>query len=276
MNKIEEFRTIDFESPVPFYIQIRDTIRIAIEQDQFKPGECIPGENDLCEYFGVSRTVVRQALDELVHEGLIVRKKGKGTFVCEPKILERFGQEITSFYQAMSSMQYQIKTKVLRNEIGSADKETAKHLSINIGDPIIFIKRVRYLKDEPILVVSSYYPFDKCQELLKVDLSKKSLYEFFETSMGYTLKGGKRSIEAALADSEQAHLLDIQVGAPLLLINSVVYLDVGTPIEFYRSHYRGDRYKFDVELIRMKEGVPSNQMIDEEKKLPSSEGILKN
>ena len=276
MEKIKIFRKINLNSPIPFYIQVKDTIRSAIEKNLLKPGDLIPGESDLCAHFKVSRTVIRQALDDLTHEGLIVRKKGKGTFVCEPKILERFGQEITGFYQEMTSRSYQIKTEVLQQEIVPADEEIAKYLNKNIGDPLILLKRLRYLQGEPILIVSSFLPCAKCEDLLNVDFSSMSLYEVLENRMGYKLSFGQRTIEATIADSEQARLLKIERGDPLLYINSVVYLDDATPIEFYQSHYRGDRYKFEVQLIKLKEGQRPNQFsIDNQKSLPSSEGKLK-
>lgn len=275
MHQIRNFKLIDKESPIPFYVQIRDTIRSSIKQGQLKPGELIPGESDLCEYFDVSRTVIRQALDNLHHEGLIVRKKGKGTFIREPKIFERFGQEITGFHQEMTSMNYQIKTDVLVEDVVSADEDLAQYLSINIGDPLVYIKRLRYLEDEPILIVSSYYPYDKFGNLLDEDLASISLYELIEKQMGYELRSGRRSIEAAIADREQAKLLRINEGDPILLTNSIIYLEDGTPIEYYRSYHRGDRYRFEVELIKIKEGDRSDQFTLDKRTLPSSEGIIK-
>ena len=276
MNQNKEFKKIDFNSPIPFYIQVKDTIRSVIEQNLLKPGELIPGESDLCEYFEVSRAVIRQALNDLYHEGLIVRKKGKGTFVCEPKILERFGQEITGFYHEMTSRDLQIKTEVLQQEIVPADEELAEYLSINIGDPLVRLKRLRFLEDEPILIVSSFLPFEKCENLLEEDFSKISLYDFLEKGLGFSLSFGQRTIEATLADSDQAKLLNIKKGDPLIFLNSIIYLEDGTPIEFYQSYYRGDRYKFAVELIKIREGNRPNQfLIKKNKSLPSSEGIIK-
>jgi len=276
MNQIKEFKKIDFNSPIPFYIQVKDTIRSVIEQNLLKPGDLIPGESDLCEYFEVSRAVIRQALNDLFHEGLVVRKKGKGTFVCEPKFLERFGQEITGFYHEMTSRDLQIKTEVLQQEIVPADEELAKYLSINIGDPLVLLKRLRFLEDEPILIVSSFLPSEKCENLIKEDFSKVSLYDLLENRLGFNLSFGQRTIEATLADSEQAKLLKIKQGDPLIFLNSIIYLEDGTPIEFYRSYYRGDRYKFEVELIKIKEGDRPNQfLIEKNKSLPSSEGIIK-
>jgi len=277
MQKIEDFEKIDFESPIAFYIQIKDTIRSMINNNLLQPGDLIPGESKLCDYFAVSRTVVRQALDDLYHEGLVVRKKGKGTFVSESKILGNFGQELTGFYHEMTSKGYQIKTEILQKEIVPADEELAKYLSIKIGDPLVMLKRLRYLKNDPILIVSSFLPFDKCGNLMGEDLSKTSLYDFLENSLGFSLSYGKRSIEAVLANSEQAKLLGIKKGDPLLFLNSITYLEEGTPIEFYRSYYRGDRYKFEVKLIKIKEGNRSTQiLIAKNQTLPSSEGVIKN
>ncbi len=274
--KIGIFDKIDFNSPIAFYIQIKETIRAAIEKKQLKPGDLIPGESELCAYFSVSRTAVRQALDDLHHEGLVVRKKGKGTFVSEPKIMERFGQKLSGFYHDMTSRGYQIKTEVLQKEILPADEELANYLSINIGKSLVMIKRLRYLKDEPIVLVSSFLPFDQCGQLMDVDLSKVSLYDFLENELGFSFNFGRRSIEAVLANSEQAKLLRINKGDPLLFLNSITYLVDGTPIEFYRSYYRGDRFRFEVELIKVKGNDQSTQfLIPKDHSLPSSEGMIK-
>lgn len=277
MELIEKLKKIDKSNPIPYHIQIKDAIRSIIEQGLFKPGDLIPGESDLCEYFDVSRPVIRQALNGLYHEGLVIRKKGKGTFIREPKILERFGQEITGFYQEMTSRSYQIKTEVLEQEIISANnEEISAYLSINIDEPIVLLKRLRYLRDEPILIVTSFLPANKCNGLIEEDFSELSLYEFLERRMGCKLSYGKRSIEAVLADFEQAKLLKIRKGDPLLFISSIIYLEDGTPIEYYQSYYRADRYKFEVELIKLREYSKFNQfLIGQKKSLPSSAGVLK-
>ena len=276
MINIEHFKKIDFKIHSPYYVQVRDTIRSAIQQNHLQPGDLIPGESDLCDYFDVSRAVIRQALDDLTHEGLINRQKGKGTFVSEPKILERFGQEISGFYNEMTARSYQIKTEVLQQQIFPADEEIAKYLKVNTGDPLVLLKRLRYLEDEPILIVSSFLPYEKCEALLEEDFTHQSLYGFLESELGCRLSYGRRTIEATLANSEKSKLLKINKGEPLLAINSIVYLEDGTPIEYYRSHYRADRYIFEVELIKIKEGQPLNHFtMENDRSLPSSEGRLK-
>ena len=94
--------TIDHHSPVPYYAQVKEALTDCMERNRWKPGDQLPGEPELCSMFDVSRTVIRQALGEMEHEGLIVRTKGKGTFVAQPKIMENLAQKLTGFYQDMA------------------------------------------------------------------------------------------------------------------------------------------------------------------------------
>ena len=96
-------KKIDFNSLIPFYIQLMDTLRAKITQGEWQPGDQLPGEHTLCDTYGVSRTVVRQALRELELEGLIYRRKGKGSFVSKPKISGALAQKLTGFYQDMEA-----------------------------------------------------------------------------------------------------------------------------------------------------------------------------
>jgi len=271
------FDKVDNKSPIALYIQIRETIRSAIEKKIFQPGELIPGESELCDYFSVSRTVVRQAFDDLFHEGMIIRKKGKGTFVSEPKILERFGQKLTGFHFDMSLKGYQVKTEILQKEIIPATKEIADLLSVQVNEPLILIKRRRFINDEPVLLVTSYLPQKKAGDLMLVDLETTSLYDYLENQFGLTLSHGQRTIEAISASTEQARLLCIKKRDPLLMLNSISFLSDGTPIEYYRSFHRADRFKFEVDLITVEEDLMKQKItLPSYRSLPPSEGILKN
>ena len=126
---------IDRSSYAPFYIQVMDSLKEAIDQGDMKPGEQLPGEPELCRLFDVSRTVIRQALKELEYEGLIKREKGRGTFVAEPKIGESLFQELTGFYQDMEAKGHRAGSKVFKQEVVPASAKVAKHLRISPGYP---------------------------------------------------------------------------------------------------------------------------------------------
>ena len=243
---------IDFGSPVPYYAQLLDLLRTSIRQGVWQPGDQLPGEHALCTKYGVSRTVVRQALGEMESDGLIIRRKGKGAFVAEPKIVESLAQRLTGFHQDMRERGHRPVSQVLFQGVIRAPVKIARHLEIPPETPIVHLRRLRFVQAEPIVLVSSYLPSSLCPGLEDVDFREQSLYAYLEQTCGTTIARGRRTIEAVAADAEEADLLQVPVGAPLILLDSVSYTEDNTPIEYYRASHRGDRSQFEVELVRIR------------------------
>jgi GntR family transcriptional regulator len=244
---------IDHSSPVPYYAQVKERIRGRIERGDWKPGAQLPGEPELCKMFDVSRTVIRQALTELMYEGLIVRAKGRGTFVAEPKIMENLAQKLTGFYQDMADHGNPPVSRVLTQRIIPANAKVAGFLNLPSNTLVLEIERLRFVKDEPIVLVTTYLPYDRCVDLLEADLTRQSLYGIMEQHLGLVISRGHRTLEAVPANQREAELLQVEMGAPLMLLDSVSYLDDGTPIEYYHALHRGDRSRFEAELVRIHE-----------------------
>lgn len=243
--------TIDRTSHTPYYIQVKEAILEQIDSGDWQKGTQLPGEPELCRMFDVSRTVIRQALKELEFEGLITREKGKGTFVDEPRIDQGLAQELTGFYQDMVRRGLTPVTKVLLQELTPADAKVASRLQLKAGEPVIKIHRLRGVKDEYILLDTTYLPYSLCPEVLNVDLSAQSLYAFLEDKLGLRIARGHRTLDAVLATEYEANLLQVNPGAPLILLDSVAYLDDGRPIEYFHALHRGGRARFEVDLIRL-------------------------
>ena len=244
---------INFESRIPYYIQLMDILKEKVHLGIWVPGDQIPGEQDLCELYGVSRTVVRQALLELEHEGVIIRRKGKGTFISQPKISEGLVQKLTGFYQDMIERGLKPTTKVLHQNVIPSNEKVARFLNIPPGEKVIDILRLRFINEEPIQLVTTYIPFELCPGLASVDLTNRSLYEYLEKECGVFIAKGRRYIEAVLANETEAALLGIDRGAPLLMLDSISFSENGQPIEYYHALHRGDRSRFEVELLRLRE-----------------------
>ena len=138
----------------------------------WKPGAKIPGELELCASYGVSRTVVRQALRELRLEGVVTARKGKGSFVAEPKINESLAQKLTGFYEDMVERGLRPVTQVLHQRVVACPEMIAGHLQILPGAQVIDIGRVRSVEQAPIQWVTSFVPFDLCPKLATVDLTE--------------------------------------------------------------------------------------------------------
>lgn len=249
-NTFSDIQMIDFKSNIPYYVQLTNRIKDKILQKTWAPGCQIPGEMDLCNEYGVSRTVVRQALRELALDGLITRRKGKGTFVAELKISEGLAQKLTGFYQDMIERGLKSSTKVLHQGVVSCTEKVAGYLQIPAGTKVININRLRFVEDAPIHLVNSFVPFDLCPHLADVDLTDRSLYEFLEHECGLFIARGRRFIEAVAASEVESTLLQIEHGAPLVMLDSISYLETGTPVEYYHAVHRGDRTRFEVELWR--------------------------
>jgi GntR family transcriptional regulator len=250
---MDQIYSINFDSHIPYYIQLMDILKEKILQKQWVAGEQIPCEQELCETYGVSRTVVRQALRELELEGVINRRKGKGTFISEPKISEGLIQKLTGFYQDMVERGLNPVTRVLHQNVVRANEQVAQFLSIPVGTEVVDIERLRFIDDEPIQLVTTYIPYQIYPPLATVDLTNRSLYEFLEKEGGIFLTRGRRYIEAVLASASEAALLGIERGAPLLMLDSVSFTENNLPIEYYHALHRGDRSRFEVDLVRMRE-----------------------
>jgi GntR family transcriptional regulator len=256
--------SIDRSNPVPYYIQVRDALQTRIQDGSWHPGDQIPGEPELCRMFDVSRTVIRQALNDLVYRGLLIRKKGKGTFVAEPKIRESLVQKLTGFHQDMVEQGYSPVTRVLKQGLVPANRKVAAYLDIEEGTDVVEIERLRFVQDEPIQLTTTYLPYRVCPELLHQDLTDRSLYVFLEKQCGIMIARGHRSIEAVAANDYEARLLQVKKGAPLIMLNSVSFLSDETPVEYYHALHRGDRTRFEVELVRVREQSTRLEVSDQE------------
>ncbi|GAB4411357.1 MAG: GntR family transcriptional regulator [Anaerolineae bacterium] len=255
--------SIDRSSGIPYYVQVRQALQEHLETGTWKPGEQLPSEPELCRLFGVSRPVIRQALNELTQRGLVTRAKGKGTFAAPPKITEALVQKLTGFYQDMVEQGYTPTARVLRQEAIPAGRQVAERLQIPVGTPVVVIERLRFVQDEPIQLVTTYIPRDACPALLEVDLTHRSLYAFLEAECGIMIVRGRRTVEAVAANEYEAEMLRVKKGAPLILLDSVSYLSDGTPIEYYHALHRGDRTRFEVELVRVREPGDRQALVEQ-------------
>ncbi len=262
--------SIDFNSNIPYYVQLIAVIRSMIENKIWKPGAKIPGELELCNTYGVSRTVVRQALRELELDGLVTARKGKGTFVTEPKINESLAQKLTGFYEDMVERGLNPVTEVLHHRVVACPETVAGHLQIAPGAQVIDVQRLRSVGDSPIQLVTSFIPYELCPKLATVDLTNRSLYDFLEEECSLFIVRGRRFIEAVAANELEAALLQVERGSPLVMLDSISYLEDGRPVEYYHAVHRGDRSRFEVELVRSR----SREHSLETNNLPQSNTLI--
>jgi GntR family transcriptional regulator len=265
---------INRASPIPYYVQIIQSIREQITNGNWQPGFQLPGEPELCQMFDVSRTVVRQALGELANEGLVTRSRGRGTFVAEPKIEESLVQRLTGFYHDMVDRGYKPETEVLEQIVVPASQKVANYLHLGKGTRVFKLNRKRSIDGEPIVLVTTYIPHALCVGMEDEDFSNSSLYETLENKYGLFIVSGRRTVEAVPANEYEAQLLEIEKGAPLILLDSISYLEDGTPIEYYHAVHRGDRTRFEVELVRYRNRNSNMKTLDRVEDPPRSSAII--
>jgi len=231
------------------YNHVKLRLREAIEAGEYKPGDRIPSEHELMARFGVSRATIRKALSELVLEGWLHRVQGRGTFVAQPKFRQTLSR-LTSFTEDMRMLGLTPRTKLISLRIDKASKEVAEKLAIGLGNPVIYIERLRFADDEPLALNISVLPHHFVPGIESQDLERNSLYEVLERHYGLILVRAEQTLEPTLAAPETASLLGVKTGAPLLLVEGIVYLKNDSPIEWLRIWYRGDRYKFHLTATR--------------------------
>lgn len=254
--------SLDSDSRIPFYFQIKQIILKEIDLGNLKPGDMLPYEGQLCEKFGVSRTVIRQALQELKNENYIITKKGKGTFIAKPKINENIIQNLLGFYETWTSMGFKVENEVLIKEKIVASEKIANILQIKKGSFVIFLKRLSKLNGTPYSISTNYISFDIAPGILNDDFRNIGLYTLLENKYSAELTHGRSFIEISLANKEEAEMLKIKKGDPLFLLEGTSFLENWTPVVYYYSLQLGERSRIQVELVKNK-SVNDKKNIDD-------------
>jgi GntR family transcriptional regulator len=239
---------VDRGTATPLYYQLREELKRRILGREWKAGELLPGELALCAEHSVSRSVVRQAIGDLVYDGLVERRQGVGTFVAQPKIREGLAAREVGFYEDMTSKGYQVTTEVIRQVLQKASPEAAAQLEIAAGDTVLFVSRVRCVDGVPLVYVESRLPEARVRGLVGEDLENQSLYAILRSRYGIRVSTSRRLIGACAATRRVARLLEIEPGSPLVVLESVSYAEAeAVPLETYLAYHRADRTKFEVE-----------------------------
>lgn len=241
--------------PMPYYAQLAEILREQIGEGRWEPGELLPSEAQLCKTYGISRTAVRQALDELVTEGLVQKEKGRGTFVSQPKVAEFVVQELRGFFEEMTQRGEEVHTDILDQRVVTAPPDVVPELQISMGDECVRLDRIRRIDHTPIVVVQTHLPADRFGELADRDMREASLYAILSDEYGVHPGGGRRRFEAVTADDGVADALDIPSGDPVLKLTAVNFDQHDVPFERFVAWYRGDLTAFDV-LVEPSSGQP--------------------
>ena len=241
-----EARMLDRNNPKPLYAQLEDLLRTSIMNGEWQANHAIPSENELSKRYGLSRMTVRSVITMLVKEGLLYRVQGKGTFVAEPKIATR-SPAYMGVREQLEQMGYEIKTRLVRFEKVPASNNIAAALGIAPGDMVTFIERIRSTRGVPISLHRSYIPVALCPNLEEADLEGEQLCVIIERQFGYKPASVSESLESVPASAEEAELMQIDRGYPILMLEDVNKAADGTIIEYTKVLFRGDKVKLHFE-----------------------------
>ena len=228
----------------PHYRQIEQALRERISL--LTPGDRLPSDTELCTEFGVSRMTARNAMQRLAEDGLIDRQPGRGSFVIEPPAHRRANRLMT-FTQEMLRRGRVPTSRVLTRVIRPSTEAEAASLGIPVRQPVVHLRRLRYADDDPIAIESAILVHDCADAVMTADLAHGSLHETLARA-GYVLRRGTGTIAAAAATAEQARLLRIRTGDPLLVEQRVILDGHGRRIEATGSVYPAGRYALDVQF----------------------------
>lgn len=239
--------TIDKNSPVPLYYQLKQLLIQKLQQKQLKPGQQLPTEEGLQHEYDISRTTVRQALRELEVEGWITRQAGKGTFVTETKVRE--GTEPFNVSAAFfESYGIEMSWKVISAEFEIVPLHIAERLGFPVGEKTFCLRRVRLANQEPIGYSVVYLAKNWIDQ---VDLSLAETGGTMNYLQGADLAHcmAERIVEALPASHEEARILEIRYQDPVLVITRLVRDCDGLPMEHFRGVYRGDRFQYNIQNL---------------------------
>ncbi len=233
------------DSPLPLYHQLKLILVRRIERGEWRPGDLIPGEQDLQDTYKISRTTVRQALRELELEGLVTRYRGRGTFVARPKLSHRPrpGDNLVDYLRARGMTP---GWRVLSVEQAHAPDDVATALELPARTAVTRIRRLQLADDQPIGYQEAHVAPRVKGPFLDETLTTGGSLDYLRAKGVVDRTHLERSLEAIAADPELSALLEVPRGAPLLRLRRVLYSADGKPLEVMEGTYRGDRFQYRI------------------------------
>lgn len=233
---------IDKNSPIPVYFQLKNDLELKISKGIWKPGECISSERELCDIYGVSRMTIRQAIGELVQDGILKRIKGKGTYVCEPTVKQK---DMMSFTEIIKKTGRNLKTEVISFEKINTPEDLEDIFSL---EQLYAITRKRRVDGECIAIEKVYIPVDYCG-YIDEDMLEGSFFKLLE-KFGYTVDNSISSITSIVVNDYYKKMLDIDEFVPLLKVESKTYTSNDKLLFLEEAIYRSDKFVLQVNISR--------------------------
>lgn len=243
---------IDHNSPIPLYYQLREEFRRLILSGELKFGEELPSELELCQKFNLSRSTVKQALDRLIYDDLIVRKRGKGTFVKYKSYIYDLLEE-PNFYLKIDSKGIKQRSVIIDSKYIESDNKISSIFNINKSEKIAYFKRVRYIDDIPTIIQDVYIPLKYEKKILNQDLSSISFHKYVEDNNGIKLNNFNTQVNSIILNEYESKLLSLDSLQSAFLINTTYY-SFSTPYIYGERIFRGDKFS-----LLLKYSLENNQ-----------------
>ena len=241
---------------IPLYYQIMRNLKEQIVSGKLGPGDRLPSEAEQTRRFGVSRVVIRQALRILEEQGLIIRIKGKGTFVSDA-VAEDAAPRISGSLEDLIHIGADTTIKVVEFRLVKATADLAEVFGVKDGDDLFYVQRIRLVAGRPLAVLVNHLPYGIGATIPLSDLTREPLIVLIEKRAGMHVEWASQVFQAVAADEEMAQLLEVDILTPLLKLTLTAYSTDGLVVDLAHVFYRSDRYYHHGYLTRnRKDGPP--------------------
>lgn len=247
--------------PVPLYRRIYNDLRAKIDSREYRPGDRLPSELELSRSYNVSRITSRQALDLLCVDGLVLRRQGMGSFVAPARVSQPL-LRLTDFVEDMTQAGLRAESRVLRFEREIPTPTLAAILRLEPDAEVFRLDRLRLADESPVALDWTWLPAQFGRLLAGEDLPNTTIYRVLEREYGIPIVSGEYTIEACIADEDQATLLSIHRGDPLLLFGRTSCTSAGKPVYHQKRFYRADRVQYRLTLMRTTPGESAIQSFE--------------
>ena len=242
---------VDKGSVIPFYHQVKEAIKALIITGELKSGDMLPTEFNLSDQLGISRLVIHRAYRELVSDGLLIRQRAKGTFVLPAsKRTHTVDGPLFSLTESMTQDGLEPSNKILIQEVVPANEEIRKGLRMPPGARVVHVRSLRFVRDLPLAIEDIYFPYDRFPEMATLDLNNRSTYLTLEKLYNAHPQDALDLISAGAATTEDAILLGLQKGAPIMHVIRVSTDQTGLPVEYSIVLFHAEHYQLAVHVHR--------------------------
>jgi len=236
-------------SPSPLYERVESVLAAGIADGSLPPETQLPPEEGLIARFKVSRTTVRKAIQNLIERGLVEVRRGKGTFVTQPRITQEL-TELTGFVEDMQALGRNPTARLVDRRVVAADEVVAHHLALARGTLVVRLRRVRFADGVAMSFDETYLPRDIGEKVAGDDLEAEPVFALLENRYDTPLVEAEYKLEAAAADPVAAQALQVPTGSAIFRIERTSYTTGNRPVDYERLHYRGDLIRFVTRLAR--------------------------